>query len=207
MRHRASVRLLHSRPGMTPKNNSRSRRAIAPEVFGTPEPHGFTVRNRKALVSRSAAATPHEAQPRGHAADAIGTRARRGVKLRSCRIAVRHHWRTTLTGVVSGRHATRQQQNCRPDSWCWGSVNIWYNGRHDKPLRMDSQKLRVCGLLASPVWTPLQRGLSRRHHLPSQRPRRWITIRPSHLNNVGIDAPTAPLASLRHVPGCHICPC
>ena len=51
------------------------------------------------------------------------SRANRAVE-RSCRIAVRHHWRTTLTGVVSGRHATRQQQNCRPDSLCWGSVNI-----------------------------------------------------------------------------------
>ena len=44
--------------------------------------------------------------------DTRESQASRDVKRRSCRIAVRHHWRTTLTGVVSGRHATRQRQNC-----------------------------------------------------------------------------------------------
>ncbi len=54
------------------------------------------------------------------------SRASPGVERRRCRIAVRHHWRTTLTGVVSGRHATRQRSTCRPDSRCRGRAIIGY---------------------------------------------------------------------------------
>ena len=59
---------------------------------------GQCPRSRRLLLLRSRQITHTEAE----------SRANRGVE-RSCRIAVRHHWRTTLTGVVSGRHATRQQ--------------------------------------------------------------------------------------------------